>query len=72
LARWIPKLLKDNIKKKRIWTREEFLAMVCHHLLSMLDNVVTMEESVESFHTPEPKQQSERWLEKGKTKPFMA
>ncbi len=39
--------------------------MVHQHLMSMLDNIVTMNESAVSFHTPETKQQSKQWLVKG-------
>jgi hypothetical protein len=36
-ARWVPKLLSDNMKKERVRTSEEFLKMVRRHLLSMLE-----------------------------------
>jgi hypothetical protein len=44
------------MKKERVRTSEEFLAMVCH-CSSMADNIITMDESAMSFHTPDTKQQ---------------
>jgi predicted kinase len=50
-ARWVPKLLMDNMKKERVRTREKFLAMVRRRSMSILDNIGTMDESAVSFHT---------------------
>jgi hypothetical protein len=60
LARWVPKLLNDDIKQLK--TSEELLAMDHHHAMSMLDNIVIMDESVVSFDTPETKQQSKQTI----------
>jgi hypothetical protein len=51
-ARRVPKLFRDNMKKERVTTKE-FLKVVRRHSMAMLDNIVTMDESVVSFHTPE-------------------
>ncbi len=58
-ARWVPKLndewrmLNDDMKKEQERASEGFfLAMVRHHPMSMLDNIVIMYESAMSFHTP--------------------
>ncbi len=59
-ARWVPKFLSDDVKKERVRTSEEFLRMVRHHSMSMLDNIVTMDESAVSFHTPESRKQSKQ------------
>jgi hypothetical protein len=40
--------------------------------MSMLDNIVTMDESAVSFHMPETKQQSKQWLVKGTPGPIKA
>jgi histone-lysine N-methyltransferase SETMAR len=37
-----------------------------------LENIVTMDESAVSFHTPETKQQSKQWLKKGEPGPIKA
>ncbi len=71
-ARWVPKLLSDDMKKERVRTNEEFLRMVRCHSMSMLDNIVTMEESAVSFHMPESKQQSKQGLVKGSPGPIKA
>jgi histone-lysine N-methyltransferase SETMAR len=40
--------------------------------MSLLDNIVMMDESAVSFHTPEMKQQSMQWLPKGQPRPVKA
>ncbi len=59
-----------NMKKDRVRTSEEFLAMARHHLMSMLDINVTMDDSDVLFHTPEIKQQSKQWLVKSTPEPI--
>jgi hypothetical protein len=39
---------------------------------AMLDNIVTMDESAVSFHTPETKQQFKQWLKEGEPGPIKA
>ncbi len=51
---------------------ELFLAMVRHCSMSILDHIVTMDESAVSFQTPETKQQSMQWLPKGQPGPVNA
>ena len=55
-ARWVPKLLTDEMKMERVRTSKAFLAMVHRQSKAMLSNIVTMDESAVSFHTPETKQ----------------
>ena len=38
----------------------------------MLDDIVTMDETMVSFHTPETKKQSKQWILKGKPGPLKA
>jgi [histone H3]-lysine36 N-dimethyltransferase SETMAR len=71
-ARWVPKLLTDEMKMERVRTSEALLAMVRRRSLAVLDNVVTMDESAVSFHTPETKRQSMQWLPKGQPGPIKA
>ncbi len=68
-ARWVPKLLTDDMKEERVRTSEKFLALVRRCSMSVLDNIVTMDKSAVSFHTPETKQQSMQWLPKGQPEP---
>jgi hypothetical protein len=35
LARWVPKLLNDDMKKEQAQTNKEFLMMVRRHLMSI-------------------------------------
>jgi hypothetical protein len=39
---------------------------------AMLDSIVTMDETMVSFHTPETKKQSKQWIAKGKPGPIKA
>jgi histone-lysine N-methyltransferase SETMAR len=71
-ARWVPKLLTEEMKKERVWTSEAFLAMIRRHSKAMLENIVVMDKSAVSFHTPEKKQQSKQWLKKGEPWPIKA
>ncbi len=71
-ASWVPKLLTEEMKTERVRTSKLFLAMVRRHSMSLLDNIVTMDKSAVSFHTPETKQQSMQWLPKGQPGPVKA
>ncbi len=71
-ARWVPKLLTEEMKKERVRTSELFLAMVRRRSMSLLDNIVTMDKSAVSFHILETKQQSMQWLPKGQPGPVKA
>jgi histone-lysine N-methyltransferase SETMAR len=71
-ARWVPKLLTEEMKKERVRTSELFLAMVRRRSMSLLDNIVTMDESAVSFHILETKQQSMQWLPKEQPGPVKA
>ncbi len=71
-ARWVPKLLTEEMKKERVRTSEAFLAMIRRRSKAMLENIVTMDESAVSFHTPETKQQSKQWLKKDEPGPIKA
>jgi hypothetical protein len=55
----------DDMKKEGVRTSEDFLVMVHHHSMAILDNIVTMDKSASLFYTPETKQQSRQWLPKG-------
>jgi hypothetical protein len=71
-ARWVPKLLTDEMKKERVRTSDLFLVMIGRRSMLLLDNIVTMDELAVSFHTPETKQQSMQWLPKGQPGPVKA
>jgi len=71
-ARWVPKLLSEEQKQEHVRTCEEFVAAVRRHSKSMLDNIVTMDETMISYHTPETKKQSKQWRRKGQPGPIKA
>jgi hypothetical protein len=65
-----PKLMMEHVKKERVRTSKGFLAMVHHRSMAILENIVTIEKSTVSFHTPDSKQQSRQWLTKGRPGPM--
>jgi hypothetical protein len=60
------------MKKERVRPSEDFLAMARRCSMAILENVVTMDESAISFHTPKTKQQSRQWLPKSQPGPVKA
>jgi len=71
-ARWVPKLLSVEQKAERVRTCTEFIAAVHRRSMAMLDNIVTMDETMVSYHTPETKKQSKQWIKKGQPGPIKA
>ena len=53
-ARWVPRLLTKEQKKKRLEISSDFVAR-CRVDPTFLESVITMDESAVSFHTPETK-----------------
>jgi histone-lysine N-methyltransferase SETMAR len=71
-ARWVPKLLSNDQKQQRVDRCQEFVNIVWRQSKAVLNNIVTMDESAVSFHTPETKQQSKQWVKKGQPVPIKA
>ncbi|GFX21274.1 histone-lysine N-methyltransferase SETMAR [Trichonephila clavipes] len=60
-ARWVPKILTESHKTKRIGCALEFLTR-CHESgLDFLSQIVTGDETWVSYETPESKRQSMEW-----------
>ncbi len=64
-ARWVLKLLSSEQMEERVASSSDFLALLRRHSLALLNNIVTMDESAVSFHTPETKRASKEWVKKG-------
>ncbi len=45
---------------------QDFVTAVHRHSIVMLDNIVTMDETMVLYHMPETKKQSKQWIAKGK------
>jgi hypothetical protein len=69
---WVPKLLSQDQKDQGVENCSEFIAGIHCHSLAMLDNIVTMDETMVSYHTLEAKKQSKQWIAKGKKGPIKA
>ena len=51
---------------------KKFVAAVHRHSKAWLNNIVTMDETMVSLHTPETKKQSKRWVPRGQPGPVKA
>ncbi len=71
-ARWVPKLLSADQKEERVRTCSAFIAAVQRRSMAMLDNIVTMDETMVCYHTPATKKQSMQWVKKGQPGPLNA
>ncbi|QQP37297.1 Uncharacterized protein FKW44_017519 [Caligus rogercresseyi] len=69
-ARWIPKMLTEDPKMKRVRCAQAFLKLNFELGLEFLDKIVTMDEISVSFYTPESKRGSSQWLPKGSNPPM--
>ena len=71
-ARWVPKLLNQDQKEERQRCSILFNNKFNRKGLGFLNKIVTMDESMVAFHTPETKEQSKQWLPKGTPGPLKA
>ncbi len=70
--RWVPKLLSQVQKEDRMRINQKFVDAVERSGLSMLDCIITMDETLVSYFTPETKRMSKEWTLKGKPGPLKA
>ena len=70
-ARWVPRLLSANQKKKQLDLSLDFVEHVAA-ATDLLERIVTMDESAVAFHSPETKEQLKQWLPKGTLGPLKA
>jgi len=59
--RWVPKILTDDRKTKRMGSALKFLTRYAQEGDEFLDSIVTGDEKWVFHHTPESKQQSLQW-----------
>jgi len=60
-ARWVPKILTDDHKTKRMGSALKFLTRYAQEGDEFLDSIVIGDETRGFHHTPESKQQSPQW-----------
>jgi hypothetical protein len=58
---WVPKILTDDHKTKRMGSALKFLTCYIQEGEEFLDSIVTGDETWVFHHTPESKQQSLQW-----------
>jgi hypothetical protein len=61
----VPKLLSEDQNKERVRVCPDFVAAVRRGSMAMLDNIVTMDETMVSYHTPKTERQLKQWIKKG-------
>ncbi len=59
-ARWVPKLLSEDQKRERVRICTEFVAAIHRRSMVMLNNIVTIDKTMVSYHTPQTKRQSKQ------------
>ncbi|QQP41268.1 Uncharacterized protein FKW44_015581 [Caligus rogercresseyi] len=69
-ARWIPKMLTEDHKMKRVRCTQAFLKLNFELGFVFLDKIVTMDETSVPFFAPESKRGSSQWLPKGSNPPL--
>ena len=60
-ARWVPRLLRDEEKERRVQTSSEFLERVEKEGDTFLHRIITMDETYLYLYEPETKQESMIW-----------
>jgi hypothetical protein len=57
-ACWVPKLLSTEQKEERVRICRELVAAIDRSSMMMLDQIIMMDETMVSYHTPQTKRQS--------------
>ncbi|XP_023231277.1 uncharacterized protein LOC111631292 [Centruroides sculpturatus] len=68
-ARWVPRLLTMGQKQRREDVSIESLAMFRSNKAAFLRRFITMDETWVHHFTPETKEQSKQWTERGESAP---
>jgi hypothetical protein len=71
-ARWVPELLSNKKKQQCFNVCTNLVAAVHCCSLTMVDSVVTMDETMVSYYTQKTKKQSQPWIKKGQPGPINA
>lgn len=71
-ARWVPRLLTPEQKRRRVVDSEEVLAMIKRDRKDFYRRYVTVDETWVHHYTPETKEQSKQWCFPGERAPKKA
>ncbi|XP_022822885.1 histone-lysine N-methyltransferase SETMAR-like [Spodoptera litura] len=71
-ARWVPRLLTIDDKRKRVTISQKCLALFNRNINEFLRRFVTVDETWIHHNTPETKQQSKQWVSRGESAPKKA
>ena len=71
-ARWVPRLLSIDHKRKRVTTSKDCLELFNRNSNEFLRRFITVDETWIHYNTPETKQQSKQWVSPGEPAPKKA
>ncbi len=64
--------MNDKQKQQHVEVCSEFVMAVHCHSLAILGSIVTMNETMMCYHTPQTKKQSQQWIKKVQPGPINA
>ncbi|GBP85813.1 Histone-lysine N-methyltransferase SETMAR [Eumeta japonica] len=67
--RWVPKMLTQFDKQRRLQISKDFLELVGDNIDEICDRIVTVDETWVRQYDPESKQESMQWTKKGERPP---
>jgi transposase len=70
-ARWVPRILKDDERQRRVLESRKFVRRVARDP-TFLDKIITCDETWLCLYDPEDKTQSKQWTAKGDQPPTKA
>ena len=71
-ARWVPRVLSEEIKRNRVVDFEATLALFCRNPDEFLRRYITVDETWIHHYTPDRKEQSKQWVFEGEWAPKKA
>jgi histone-lysine N-methyltransferase SETMAR len=71
-ARWVPRLLTDFDKERRVATSKHFLQRVRREGDAFLNKIITCDETWIPLYDPETKQESSQWVDPATPRPVKA
>ncbi len=59
-TRWVPRVLSTDQKEERVSACTELVAAIQRYSVAMMDQILTVNETMVCYHTPETKRQSKQ------------
>lgn len=71
-ARWVPRLLTDELKSVRVRASQAGLELLRHNPKDFWHRFITVDETWVHHYTPETKEDSKQWTKRGQSAPVKA